>query len=76
MQKKRGEPKTAGNIHNGNVTANSTQSIDDVGDVFAGMVICYEINEAMQVDESTEEWLDDSGASAHITNSDYRMTNM
>ena len=40
------------------------------------MVICHEINEAMQVDESTKEWLGDSGALAHITNSDYLMMNM
>ena len=74
--KKRGEPKTAGGNGNGNATVHSTESTETVADMFAGMVVCQEINEMPQVKDGTEEWLGDSGATAHITNSNYGMTNM
>ena len=73
--KKRGEPRTVGNGNNENQTVNSTESTNNVEDIFAGMVFCPEINETAQMQDSTEEWLGDSGASAHITNSNFGMTN-
>ena len=73
--KKRGELRSAGNKANGNEMANSTESTDNTEEMFAGMVYCQEIKETSQVEEGTEEWLGDSEATAHITNSNLGMTN-
>ena len=48
--KKRGEPRSNGNPHNRNATANSTtESAGTAEEVFAGMAFCQEINEVNSV---------------------------
>ena len=74
--KKRGEPKTVQNQGNAPPSTNNTESTNTVEDMFAGMTHCVEINEASTERSSEfEEWLGDSGASTHITYSDYGMKN-
>ena len=74
--KKRGEPRSNGNPHNGNAAVNSTESAGTTEEVFAGMAFCQEINEVNSIGGAMyEEWLGDSGATSHITNNDFNMMN-
>ena len=45
--------------------------MEDVGDTFASMAICQDINENVQAEDTAENELGDSGATSHITNSDF-----
>ena len=74
--KKRGDPKVTGGNSNGGSNANNTSSTaDSVGDMFAGMTYCQAVVDGKPVDRTEDEWLGDSGATSHITNNDYGMTN-
>ena len=67
-------PRTSnGGSSNGNSVNNNT---DDVSDMFAVMTYCQIAVNATVVEKSTEEvWLEDRGATSHITNNSYAMKN-
>ena len=55
---------------------NSTESAGMTGEVFAGMAFCQEKNEVTSIGEAMyKERLGVSGATLHIANNDFNMTN-